>query len=155
VALSFGAWFTLRVPYHEWRLHVAIADYDRVRESGYSLTEDFWGLVRGEPLTSRDYEDRARDHQEKLVELRRFQRLEIPLGNAVADGPRQDQFAELAMKRITHDATWAFTFSTGATSIIVTDRPTRFSKWRQVVREFEAPRGTNQTAGEPKTKPAC
>jgi len=157
IALSFGAWMTLRVPYHEWRLHAAIADYERVRESGYSFSEDFWGLIRGEPLTSSDYEHRAREHQEKLVALRRYERREIPLGRAITDGPRQDEFAELAMKRIGHDATWAFTFSTGATSIIVTDRPARFGRWQQLIQEFERPmpRGTNQTAGQPRTKPAC
>jgi hypothetical protein len=145
----------LRVPYHQWRFHVAIADYERVRASGYSLTEDFWGLIRGEPLTSSDYESRAREHQEKLVALRHYERREIPLGRAVTDGPRQDELAELAMKRIARDATWAFTFSTGATSIIVTDKPARFGRWQQLVHDFETPRGTNQTAGQPKSKPAC
>jgi hypothetical protein len=155
VALSFGAWIMLRVPYHEWRLRVAIADYERVRDSGYSLTEDVWGLIRGEPLTSKDYEERAREHQEKLVDLKYYERREIPLAHAVTDIARQDELAELAMKRIHRDATWAFTFSTGATSLIVTDRPARFGRWQQVVHDFERPRGTNQTAGEPKGKPAC
>ena len=145
----------LRVPYHEWRLHVAIGDYERVRESGYSLTEDFWGLIRGEPLISKDYEERAREHQEKLVELGHYERREIPLSRALTDGPRQDELAELAMKRIARDATWAFTFSTGATSIIVTDSRARFGRWQQLVHDFEAQQGTNQTAGQPRGKPAC
>lgn len=155
IALSFGAWILLRGAYHEWRLRVAIDDYERLRENRYSLVEDVVGLVRGEPLTYSEYEDRAREHQEALVQLKQYERREILLTSPLTNTARQDELADMAMKRISPHATWAFTFTPGATSIVVTDQRERFAKWEKLVREFDAPKGTNQTAGEPKSKPAC
>jgi hypothetical protein len=155
VALLVCAGFFLRAPYHEWRMQAAMDDYERLRQNGYSVMEDVWGLVRGEPLSYQDYENRAREHQEALVRLGWLQRREFDLTNSAKNATRQDELAGRAIERVSRHASWSMSFSTGGTSVVITDKPDRFKKWETLVREFDAPKGTNETAGQPKSKPAC
>ena len=138
IALSIGAWWLLRVPYHEWRLAACRSSAENLRAGKGDESEGLWGILGGEPKTAADYDAAALGHEDTLIKLKRLARKEFRLRNAVTTSKAMDRFTELALKRFPNKREWWCMFSATGDVVVITTRPEQMDKWEEFVREFDA-----------------
>jgi hypothetical protein len=97
-----------------------------------------WGIFRGEPKTSSDYDAAAVRHEDALIKWKRLARKEFRLRNAVSTSKAMDRFTELALKRFPNKEEWSCVFSANGDSVVITAKPEQMGKWEEFIREFDA-----------------
>jgi len=138
IALSIGAWWLLRVPYHEWRLAAYRDRAEHLRAGNDDGSGGVWDLFLGEPKTAADYDAAALGHEDTLIKLKRLARKEFRLRNAVMTSKAMDRFIELALKRFPNKRDWWCVFSATGDVVVITAKPEQMDKWEEFVREFDA-----------------
>jgi hypothetical protein len=106
-----------------------------------------WGVFRGEPKTSADYDAAAVRHEDALIQLKRLARKEFRLRNAVSTIKSMDRFTELALKRFPNKEEWFCVFSANGDSVVITTRPGQMARWEEFLREYDALKTSKRSRG--------
>ncbi|HMJ64743.1 MAG TPA: hypothetical protein VK615_05280 [Candidatus Binatia bacterium] len=136
--VGVAAWYTLRIPYHKWRMAACVASAERLRNGQNTRTDELLSLIRGEPQTYQDYQAAATRHENALIDLKYLARKEFHLRTPVSTGEAMDRFMKLALVRFPNRREWSCVFSSSGDSIVVTTRPKRLPQWEEFIRAYDA-----------------